>query len=177
MTVPWTERVRYGAKKNGYHGGVTPQEVIVPLRVSGSLGAVTGWRPTCPFGQPGGRRRLPPAPEPAVWRPVVAAAARLRPAAGRPRDRAPTRHVCWRPTPPAAASADVDRLFASPTYQTQTCMAARVAPDDRGFAAAGCSRRSPSGAASSRLRLRARLALASSPRGGLPQRLTPRAQR
>jgi hypothetical protein len=31
--APWTERIRYGVKKNGYHGGVTPQEMIVPIAV------------------------------------------------------------------------------------------------------------------------------------------------
>ena len=31
MIAPWSERIRYGSKKNGYHGGLTPQEVLVPL--------------------------------------------------------------------------------------------------------------------------------------------------
>jgi hypothetical protein len=33
VIVPWSERVRYGVKKNGYHGGVTPQEMVVPIAV------------------------------------------------------------------------------------------------------------------------------------------------
>ncbi len=33
VVLPWTERLRYGLKKNGYHGGATPQEVVVPLAV------------------------------------------------------------------------------------------------------------------------------------------------
>lgn len=34
LIAPWTERVRYcSAKKNGYHGGITPQEMIVPIAV------------------------------------------------------------------------------------------------------------------------------------------------
>jgi hypothetical protein len=33
IVTPWSERVRYGGKKNGYHGGVAPQEVVVPLGV------------------------------------------------------------------------------------------------------------------------------------------------
>jgi len=33
---PWSERVRYGIKKNGYHGGMTPQEMIVPIAVLSS---------------------------------------------------------------------------------------------------------------------------------------------
>ncbi len=31
MIAPWSEKIRYGSKKNGYHGGLTPQEVLVPL--------------------------------------------------------------------------------------------------------------------------------------------------
>ena len=30
---PWSERLRYAGKKNGYHGGLSPQEVVVPLAV------------------------------------------------------------------------------------------------------------------------------------------------
>ena len=31
--LPWSERVRYGSRKNGYHGGATAQETVVPLLV------------------------------------------------------------------------------------------------------------------------------------------------
>ncbi len=31
IVVPWSERLRYGAKKNGYHGGATPQEMLIPI--------------------------------------------------------------------------------------------------------------------------------------------------
>jgi hypothetical protein len=33
LIAPWTERVRYGVKKNGYHGGISPQEMIIPIAV------------------------------------------------------------------------------------------------------------------------------------------------
>lgn len=33
LIAPWTERLRYGSKKNGYHGGLTPQEMVVPIAV------------------------------------------------------------------------------------------------------------------------------------------------
>src|SRR5215510_10206387 len=33
IIVPWSEVVRYAQKKQGYHGGATPQEVLVPLAV------------------------------------------------------------------------------------------------------------------------------------------------
>jgi len=31
VVVPWTEKLRYGTKKNGYHGGATPQEMLIPI--------------------------------------------------------------------------------------------------------------------------------------------------
>lgn len=33
VVVPWSERLRYGRKKNGYHGGASPQEIVVALSV------------------------------------------------------------------------------------------------------------------------------------------------
>ena len=44
LIAPWTEKLRYGVKKNGYHGGLTPQEMIVPIAVlSGSGTPPSGW--------------------------------------------------------------------------------------------------------------------------------------
>ena len=31
LIAPWSESVRLGMKKNGYHGGAAPQEVVIPL--------------------------------------------------------------------------------------------------------------------------------------------------
>jgi hypothetical protein len=33
IVVPWSERLRYGSKKNGYHGGATPQEMLIPIGI------------------------------------------------------------------------------------------------------------------------------------------------
>jgi hypothetical protein len=45
LIAPWSERVRYGAMKNGYHGGLTPQEMVVPIVVlSGIDKFPAGWR-------------------------------------------------------------------------------------------------------------------------------------
>ena len=33
LIAPWSENIRYGIKKNGYHGGVSPQEMVVPIAV------------------------------------------------------------------------------------------------------------------------------------------------
>jgi hypothetical protein len=31
ILVPWDEAIHYGAPKNGYHGGITPQELLAPF--------------------------------------------------------------------------------------------------------------------------------------------------
>jgi hypothetical protein len=33
VVVPWSERLRYGSKCNGYHGGVSPQELLIPIGI------------------------------------------------------------------------------------------------------------------------------------------------
>ena len=33
LIAPWSEKIRYSMKKNGYHGGVTMQEIVIPLSV------------------------------------------------------------------------------------------------------------------------------------------------
>ena len=33
IILPWSETVRYGQKKNGYHGGLTLQEAVVPVGI------------------------------------------------------------------------------------------------------------------------------------------------
>lgn len=38
IAVPWREDIRYAVKKNGYHGGVSRQEMIVPLGLWTPLG-------------------------------------------------------------------------------------------------------------------------------------------
>lgn len=44
LVAPWSERVRYGMKKNGYHGGLTPQEMVIPIAVLASTEDFpTGW--------------------------------------------------------------------------------------------------------------------------------------
>jgi hypothetical protein len=33
LVVPWSESIRYAVKKNGYHGGVSRQEMLVPIGI------------------------------------------------------------------------------------------------------------------------------------------------
>ena len=47
LVVPWSERIRYGSRKNGYHGGISPQEVVVPVCVMTRAGfSLDGWNET-----------------------------------------------------------------------------------------------------------------------------------
>jgi hypothetical protein len=51
VIAPWSERLRYGGRKNGYHGGLTPQEMVIPLAVLSAREAPAGWVEapgTCP---------------------------------------------------------------------------------------------------------------------------------
>jgi hypothetical protein len=41
--LAWSERIRYAAKRSGYHGGASPQEVLVPLAVLTSGAAPRDW--------------------------------------------------------------------------------------------------------------------------------------
>jgi hypothetical protein len=131
VVMPWSESVRYGAKKNGYHGGASLQEVVVPLCVLAPTGMLLpGWRPLpsqCPDwwqGQP-----LAPLVAPAVLAPASA------PARAKPATPQPDLFSAPVATPvPALAPAQpgdwIAELLTSTTYQTQRAMAARVAPED-----------------------------------------------
>jgi hypothetical protein len=53
ITAPWTETIRYTpSKQNGYHGGVTPQEVLVPLSVFVRTGVELAGHEPVPVQQP-----------------------------------------------------------------------------------------------------------------------------
>ncbi len=134
----WGESTRYAGKKNGYHGGVSPQEVTVPLSVIVPLGMnLAGWQ-------------LAPPAQPEWWElphlaPVLAPAISPAPAprpAGRNAPTPPVAqpslfepHEAPASQPIAAAPAADDwigALLASSIYASQRQLAARVAlPDDK----------------------------------------------
>lgn len=71
IVVPWSETVRYGQRKQGYHNGATPQEVLVPLWVfATSDRTVAGWE-ALPNRMPG------------WWSPVEASPTALLASVGR----------------------------------------------------------------------------------------------
>ena len=125
VVLPWSERLRYATRKNGYHGGASPQEVLVPLAVLSAVGQLSGWTPAPPL-QPEWWDEAPT--EVKVPSPVVR---RSPPAQRRPVSNQPTLFdvAPAKPVPPATASW-VDRLLVSATYSSQKQLAARGAPRD-----------------------------------------------
>lgn len=130
VVATWSERLRNGAPRGGYHGGASPQEVLVPLAVLCAGPAPPGWT------------QAPPA-EPGWWHgdadaPPVAAGVAPLPTPPRPRpggvrqaelfaDPEPPRA----PVAPAPAAPEwTDALFGSATYAAQRRLAGRGAPPD-----------------------------------------------
>lgn len=136
MVLPWDERIRYTARKAGYHGGASLAEVVVPVLVFVPAGAAIpkGWA----------LYETPSLHEPAWWNPATApGAAQAEPAAS---IRAPAPARRGSKKPPAAAEAlfsDADipapvslgtRVVGSPLYVTQRAFV-RKAPADTEVAA------------------------------------------
>ena len=130
----WGESTRYAGRKNGYHGGLSPQEVTIPLSVMVPLGInLAGWN-AAPPAQPEWWE-LPPMPK-LVSTPATSAATakptRRKPAPpdGQPQlfgpSDLPPAEV---PAPPAQADW-ISALLTCPIYASQRQRAARVAPPD-----------------------------------------------
>jgi PglZ domain len=114
--LAWSERLRYAAKRSGYHGGASPQEVLVPLAVLTSGTAPLGWF------------EAPPA-EPTWWSESEAPPAPISVSPAPTSRRRTTGQPSLFDVPPAA-DAWIDHLFASTTYIAQRGLAGRGAPDD-----------------------------------------------
>jgi hypothetical protein len=125
IIAPWSETLRYAPKKHGYHGGATPQEVLVPIGVF-TRDMVAGWEPL-------------PDHKPAWWSGPEPAPATI-PAVGpqRPQRRS---HVAMQQESlfagmeaggAEAPHADwIGRLLSSATFAAQRRMVGRRAPDQR----------------------------------------------
>ena len=124
--LPWSEAIRYSMPKNGYHGGASPQEVLVPLAVLSTGGGLSGWV-------------LAPPVQPDWWdaAPVATAvpAPSPRPASSKPTKKRVAAQPSLFDTPESAnAVAEegdwINLMLASPTYTAQRQLAARGAPKD-----------------------------------------------
>ena len=130
----WGESSRYAGRKNGYHGGLSPQELTVPLSVFAPLGTILAdWSPAPP-NQPEWWE-LPPLLQ--SDKPAVAATPQARPVRKKP-VQTEAQPGLFGPVdlpPPAVdvvAQDWIAGLLASPIYASQRQLAARVAlPDDK----------------------------------------------
>lgn len=125
----WNESVRYAGRKNGYHGGVSPQEVTVPLNVLVPTGmALPEWQPALP-AQPEWWD-LPNLATPKVVAPQKAAT-RKPPATPVGQHQLFDTSIAPIPTTsPAQAEDWIATLIQSKVYVSQRSLAARVAPPD-----------------------------------------------
>lgn len=137
LIAPWTERVRYGMKKNGYHGGLTPQEMVIPITVlaAGDI-RLAGWAEV-------------PDPTPEWWEaaPAVPTAAALVPPLKPPEPKMPnTPKTLWddiepelAPVSPATTGQPAPppdwlaALLASPLFMEQKKLGGRTVPADDVF--------------------------------------------
>lgn len=141
LLAPWSERVRFGIKKNGYHGGAALQEVVLPLGVfalPGTEARIGGWRETAPEvpgwwqwrieAEPGSARQ--PAASAAEGQRSAADADRPVPAPGsRPPRPGETGDLFAQAgiDVPRPLEAWIDRLLASDLFAAQYRQAARTA--------------------------------------------------
>lgn len=130
LIAPWSERVRYGIKKNGYHGGLTPQEMIVPIAVLSSTEEFpTGWTEQ-PIDVPAWwdttapSARTPEQPAPKL-KPVPQAKGTLF---NLEEDEPPVE------VPGAQVPSWVARLLTCPVFADQKRLGGRGVPDDDMFA-------------------------------------------
>lgn len=128
IIAPWSEKLRYKPKKTGYHGGLNPQEMIVPIAVLS---------PTLVPGPKGWAEA--PWDTPIWWHshaptlPTLAMAPLVSPQKKRVQaDLGPLFNL-MDPEPTTAAPEIpvwVSRFLASPSYQAQKQLAGRLAPDE-----------------------------------------------
>ena len=135
VVVPWSETLRYGSRKNGYHGGVSLQEMLVPITIlTAETNAPEGFR-------------FAPSPEPDWWdllkmeekAPHTDAAVRSKSAPTRKAKQTAQSNADQqvlfdqldeRAVPEETVNDWIDTLIASPVFLAQKQWAARAAVKD-----------------------------------------------
>ncbi|WP_428394438.1 BREX-2 system phosphatase PglZ [Lichenicoccus sp.] len=140
IVVAWSERLRFAARRGGYHGGAAPQEVLVPIAVLSSSAPPSGWTEASP-AEPAWWRGTDAEAKPPGTPEEAAPSVRRRKAEprqvdlfiggpGRGRD-APAPGVPSRsPAPIAGAPSWIEALLRSESYSAQRILAGRGAPPD-----------------------------------------------
>lgn len=138
----WSERFRYGMKKNGYHGGISPQEMVIPMALLKPI-----HREKHPRGWAERPRYVPswweeeaveaiPESEP-ISAPIPVVQTPETPSSGQldlfhaPREEPETTPV--QETESEAPSTPLpwlDRIFDTPMYRSQKAIAGRALPGD-----------------------------------------------
>ena len=137
LLAPWSERVRFGMKKNGYHGGASPQEVVLPLGVFAlpeTTARLAGWREAAPEVPSWWRWRDEADPAAASGHAKSAEERRAPAPAGCPPRRGETGDLLAGLLTEAPRSTEtwIDRLFETDLFAEQRKQAARTAlPEER----------------------------------------------
>ncbi len=137
LLAPWSERVRFGMKKNGYHGGASPQEVVLPLGVFAlpeTTAPLAGWREAAPEMPAWWRWRVEACSAAASDRPTPADERPAPAPVSRPPRRGETGDLLagLEPEAPRPTETWVDRLFETELFAEQRKQAARTAlPEER----------------------------------------------
>ncbi len=135
LIVPWSEKIRYGIKKNGYHGGVAPQEMVIPIAVLSPFDKFPeGWLEV-PLDVPSWWEESPAGPAASG-----VTSSRTKPAKPAQRklpfDTGDESGQATEPRALATAEAEWIRdLFQSPIFQQQKKMAERSVPAEEVFRA------------------------------------------
>jgi hypothetical protein len=134
IIAPWSEKVRYGVKKNGYHGGINPQEMLIPILILWSVGAepAPNW-PEASISMPvwwqldvGDYYKHPSQP---------ATRQKVAPASGTPDLFSYTEQAANRETAPKIVPAEwISELQQSELYKAQRRIAGRSCPPDEEIA-------------------------------------------
>lgn len=127
VIVPWSEQTRYGMRKNGYHGGATLQEMIVPIAVVSAGVQVAGWVERAPV--------YPQWWEEPVSAPPIAVPPVLQSLIPTRKGRRTPLFEQLEPTaaPTPEAPFWIDVLLRSEVFASQRRLAGRVAPPDEQF--------------------------------------------
>ena len=134
VIVPWAETLYYGRQQNGYHGGVTPQEMACPLVLLTDKSSAYSGLHTCEYPKPEWWSSTPTATAAVEEPPVILMVPKGQ---GSLFDFDDVDEVAEGPVPPVptptkavAPKAWVGRLLASEAYKNQKDLVRRHAPED-----------------------------------------------